>query len=51
MSEERIKFNWAQFLSIFIQKLIEEDYSEEFVACSAAELFIAIKDMETYLNE
>jgi len=53
MSEkkDKIEFSWAEFISIFAQTLLEKEYCPEFVAKSSAELFLQVKDMETYLNE
>lgn len=50
-AKDRIPFDWAQYISLFAQKLLEGGYTQEFVAHSSAELFVAVKDMETYLNE
>ncbi len=53
MSEkkDKIPFDWASYSSLFAQKLLEKGYEQEFVANASAELFLQVKDMETYLNE
>jgi hypothetical protein len=48
---DHIPFDWTMYISLFAQKLLEKGYEQEFVANASAELFIAVKDMETYLNE
>ena len=50
-AKDKIPFDWAMYISLFAQKLLEKGYTQEFVADASAELFIAVKDMETYLNE